>query len=129
MRNGDIEETDIREVARKVTQHGMPDLPWQISGETIAHLGPPHRAYKLGAAYAVVTDPAAPQVMIRSLVVEPAGREKGQAAALLRAIMAENPGKEWRVPALCPEEIGGVFESVAFTREKLSQFHMVNTWK
>jgi ribosomal protein S18 acetylase RimI-like enzyme/predicted GNAT family acetyltransferase len=125
----DLDEVDVLEVARRVTRYGLPDLPWQVSGETVANLGPPHRAYKLGAAYAVLTDPTAATVMIRSLVVEPAGREKGRAAALLGALMAEFPGKEWRVPALCPEEIGGVFESVGFIREKLAQFHMVNSWK
>jgi len=128
-RGAGLEEVDVLEVARRVTRYGLPDLPWQVSGETVAHLGPPHRAHRLDAAYAVVTDPTAATVMIRSLVVEPAGREKGRASALLRALIAEYPGKEWRVPALCPEEMGGVFESVGFMREKLAQFHMVNSWK
>jgi ribosomal protein S18 acetylase RimI-like enzyme len=124
----DLEEVDIREVARIVTRHGLPDLPWQVSGESLAQLGPPSRAYKCGAAYAAISDPAASSVAIRSVVVEPQGRRQGHAMRLLRALIAEYPGKEWNVPALCPEEIGGVFERVGFVKGPLAQLHMVTEW-
>jgi predicted GNAT family acetyltransferase len=64
-------------------------------------------------------------VAIRTTVVELEARRQGQAARLLRAVMAEHPGKAWIVPALCPAEIGGVFEKVGFEREDLSQLQMV----
>jgi len=124
----ELEEVDIREVARIVTTYGLPDLPWQVSGESLAQLGPPGRAYKSGAAYAAVSDPAGPSVAIRSIVVEPQGRRQGHAARLLRALIAEHPGKEWSVPALCPEEMGGLFERVGFARGPLTQLHMVREW-
>jgi ribosomal protein S18 acetylase RimI-like enzyme len=121
-----LEEVDVREVARAVTAYGLPDLPWQVSGETIAHLGPPHVAYKMDAACVVITDPSVSTVAIRSAIVEPRGRGQGQGTRLLRALMARHPGKEWKVNALCPEEMGGLFESVGFVKGRLTQLHMVN---
>jgi ribosomal protein S18 acetylase RimI-like enzyme len=128
-KKADLTEIDIREAANAVTKFGLPDLPWQVSGESVAHVGPPSRAFRLHAASAVVSDVSAPGIAIRSIVVEPQGRGQGQAKRLLRALMAEFPGKGWAVPALCPEEIGPVFESAGFGPGDLSQFHMVKEWK
>lgn len=120
----DLEEVDLYEVARLVTAHGLPDLPWQISGESLAGIGPPNRAYRLGAAYVALSDPGAARVAIRSLLVRPEGRGQGQATRLLRAVMAAHPGRAWQVPALCPEEVGFVFEAAGFERDLLSQLQM-----
>jgi hypothetical protein len=43
-KNG-LRELDLREMGRLVSLYGLPDLPWQLSGETIALLTRP-RAYK-----------------------------------------------------------------------------------
>jgi predicted GNAT family acetyltransferase len=115
-------------VARLVTAHGLPDLPWQISGESLAQGGAPDRAYRLGAAYAVLTDPGASRIGIRSVLVQPEARRQGQATRLLRAVMASHPGKTWSVTALCPEEIGGLFAKAGFTSEPLSQLQMEIGW-
>jgi ribosomal protein S18 acetylase RimI-like enzyme len=120
-----LDEVDLYTVARLVSAHGLPDLPWQISGESLAQVGPPNRAYRLGTAYVAISNPDETQVVVRSLVVEPEGRRQGQATRLLQAVMARHPGKRWRVPALCPEEVGGVFEKAGFVKEPLSQFQMV----
>jgi ribosomal protein S18 acetylase RimI-like enzyme len=125
----DLTEIDVREAAGLVTKHGLPDLPWQISGESLAHMGPPNKAFKLGAAFAVVSDVSAPGIVIKSIVVDPQSRRQGQAKSLLLALIAEYPGKDWAVPALCPEEIGPVFESIGFEAGNLSQYHMVKEWK
>jgi ribosomal protein S18 acetylase RimI-like enzyme len=119
-----VEEVDIREVARLVTAHGLPDLPWQVSGESLALMGPPNRAYRLGDAYAVISDPAAPQIVVRSVVVKPEGRGQGLAARLLHLLMDSHPDTRWIVPALCPEEMGGLFERVGFARSEISQLQM-----
>lgn len=124
-----IEEIDIREAATLVTKYGLPDLPWQVSGESIAHMSPPNKAFRLDSACAVVSDVGAQGIAIRSLLVDPERRRKGQAKRLLKALQAEFPGKDWAVPALCPEEMGQAFESVGFVRGDLSQFHMVKEWK
>lgn len=121
----ELEEVDLYQVARLVTAYGLPDLPWQISGESLAQVGPPNRAYRLGAAYVAISNPDDAQGAVRSLLVRPEGRRQGQAIRLLRAMMTEYPDKVWQVPALCPEEIGGVFEKAGFARESLSQFQMM----
>ncbi len=125
----EIEEVDIREAARTVTAYGLPDLPWQVSGESLALLGPPHRAYRWSGAYVVISNPEAPRVKIHTVVVAPEQRRKGQATRLLRALMTRHPHKAWKVPALCPEEIGGVFETAGFERGTLTQLQMLTEWE
>ena len=80
----DVREVDVREAARLVTAYGLPDLPWQVSGESLALTGPPNRAYRLGEAYTVISNPAGPQIAIRSILVKPEARGQGLAARLLR---------------------------------------------
>jgi ribosomal protein S18 acetylase RimI-like enzyme len=122
---GELKEIDIRKAARMVTMYGLPDLPWQVSGESLAYAGPPGKAYQMESAYVAISDPEQSHVAIRTIVVEPEARQRGQATRLLHAVMAEHPGKTWIVPALCPAEIGGVFEKVGFEKEDLSQLQMV----
>jgi ribosomal protein S18 acetylase RimI-like enzyme len=123
----ELREVDIREVAVRVTAHGLPDLPWQISGESLAQTCPPSRAFNLRTAYMAISNPSEQSIAIRSLVVEPESRRRGEATRLLRALLSKFPGKTWNVPALCPEEIGSLFESLGFVPGSLSQFHMVST--
>jgi len=121
---GDLEEIDLRQAGRLVSQHGSPDLPWQLSGETIAHMNPPARAYKKGQAYAVISNPAAEHVYIYMLLVEQDARGHGLGADLLKSMIANYPDKTWHVPAVFPEEFGKVFERAGFEREELSQWQM-----
>lgn len=120
-----LEDVDPRAVAAAVTEHGGPDLPWQISGETIAHLAPPAVGYHLEGAWLVVSNLATPQPAIRALVVERSQQRKGRGAALLRAVLARHPGKEWRMTALWPEELSQVFFRAGFVRTPLSQWQMM----
>lgn len=120
----ELKEVDIREVARLVTMYGLDDLPWQISGESLAQSGAPSKGYQLDAACVVISNPEAEQVAIRSLVVRPESRGQGQARRLIKAVIAKYPGKKWLVPALCPEEVGPVFEKVGLQRGELSQLQM-----
>ena len=124
-REVDVREVDVREAARLVTAYGLPDLPWQVSGESLALMSPPNRAYRLGEAYVVISNPVSPQIAIRSVVVKPEARGEGLAARLLRTLMDNHPDAQWVVPALCPQEIGGLFERVGFERRELSQLQMV----
>jgi ribosomal protein S18 acetylase RimI-like enzyme len=121
---GAPEEIDIRQMARLVTAFGLRDLPWQVSGESLAQIGPPSKAYRMGKAYVAISDPAGSQIVIRTLLVEPEARRQGQSTRLLRALMARYPEKTWRVPPLCPEEVGSAFESAGFARESLAQLQM-----
>lgn len=119
-----LAEIDIATVADLVTSHGLPELPWQISGASLIHSGPPGRAYQLEEAYVVFSDPVAEQIGIRSLIVRPEARYQGQAIRLLQALFAAHPGKTWQIPALFPEEMAGLFIKVGFQRQALSQFQM-----
>jgi len=120
----DLLEIDIREAASAVSQHGLSDLPWQLSGESLALSSPPMKAYRLGPAAVVISNPAAERLAILSLVVEPDERRRGHATRLLQALFAAHPGKVWRVPALCPEEAAGPFIAFGFEPGELSQWQM-----
>lgn len=120
-----LQELDLREMGRLVSLYGLPDLPWQLSGETLALLTPPARAYETGeGACIALSNPEAEHVVIWSLLVEPEARGKGRAVELLKTVMANRPGRTWHVPALLPEELGFIYERAGFQREELSQFQM-----
>ena len=119
-----LQEIDIQEVAHAVARHGLPDLPWQLSAESLALSSPPTRAFRLGGAAVVVTDLRANGVAILSLIVEQDTRGTGQAQQLLRALFAAHTGKSWRVPALCPEEAAGQMLAMGFECADLSQLQL-----
>jgi len=125
----DLEEVNLREMGRLVLQHGLPDLPWQLSGETIALMSPPARAYKQGGAYIAISDPGAEHIVIQSLLVEPSARGRGNGVDMLKSAMAHHPDKTWHASAVWPEEFGILFERAGFQREKLSQWQMKLTLK
>ncbi len=121
---GPLEEIDLRRAGNLVSQFGLSDLPWQLSGETIAQLNPPARAYKNGPAYAVISNPEAEHVVIWSVLVEPDMRGKNLGAEMLRNIIAHHAGRIWHVPAIFPEEFSKPFERAGFVKEELSQWQM-----
>lgn len=119
-----LTEVDLRALAAVVTRDGLGNLPWQLSGETLAQLTPPAAAFHLDGAWLALANPVASPVVIRGLVTECGRRGQGRAVALLRATMARFPGKEWRISALWPEELADVFLHAGLTRTPLSQWQM-----
>jgi ribosomal protein S18 acetylase RimI-like enzyme len=115
---------DVREVARALITYGPPDLPWQLSGETLANAGPPNIAYRSGASYIALSNPALPTITIRAIVTLPEARRRGSATALVRAAAARHPDKAWRVSPIFPEEFEGLYQKVGMTRDPLSQWQM-----
>jgi len=120
-----LEEIDLRVLGRLVATHGLSDLPWQISGETLGQMGPPMRAFRLKGCLAAITDPDADTVVLRSLLVMPEAVQEGVGPEFLSALFAKFPAKTWRVPAIFPEEFSALFEQVGFKKEKIAQFQMV----
>ena len=121
----DLIDVDLREVAAAVTRYGLPDLPWQLSGETLAQLTPPSVGYRLGGAWIALSNPAEPIVTVRGLIAEPGAQGLGREAALLRAVMAKHPGrKEWRLSATWPEELADLVEPTGLPRTALIQWQM-----
>lgn len=123
----ELQEVDIRELARLVTYHGLKDLPWQLSGASIVQHTPPARAFRLHDAYCLISDPEAEHVSIASVLVKTSSRGAGLSPVLMRALFARFPNKTWHVPALYPEEICAVFEEVGMRRENISQWQMALT--
>jgi ribosomal protein S18 acetylase RimI-like enzyme len=119
-----LEEIDIRVAAGLISCFGLPDLPWQISGESIAQTNPPARAYKNGPAYAVISNPEAEHVVVWSVLVEPQARGKNLGVQMLKNVIANYPGRTWHVPAIFPEEFTKLFERVSFQKEELTQWQM-----
>ncbi len=119
-----LEEIDLRQIGRLVSQYGLSNLPWQLSGESLAQMTPPARAYCQGKAYIAISDPDEERVVIWSLLVEDPSQLSGLGAELLRSIIAHHKGKNWHVPAIFPEEFEGVFIRAGFEREELSQWQM-----
>lgn len=120
----ELEEVEMAELGTAVLCHGLTDLPWQISGETLCNFSLPQRAYKLKSAYLALSDLEQSQILIQSLLVLPDARKMGQAKELLESAMTQFPNKKWKVPAICPEEVGGFFEKMGFIQEEISQFQM-----
>lgn len=119
-----LERVDIAEIGRVVAYYGDRDLPWQISGMNIGRFSPPHLGFQMEHAYAVISAPTSPTVVIRALFVLPDFRRQGEAARLLSHLFAIYPDKRWVVPQICPEEYGYVYERFGFTRSPLNQFQM-----
>ncbi len=120
----ELEEIDIREVARQVTYHGLKDLPWQLSGTSIMQQTPPARAFRINDAYCLISNPEATDIAIHSILVKARSRGAGLSAVLMRALFAKFPGKVWHVSPIYPEEMGFIFEHVGMVRESISQWQM-----
>ncbi len=123
----ELEPVDVREAARALIAYSAADLPWQLSGETLAQAGPPSVAYGHDSTCVVLSDPAAPNVVVRAVVTAPHARRQGRATAILRAAIARHPDKQWQVSAIWPEELGGLFEKIGLRRQALTQWQMTAT--
>ena len=119
-----LEEIDLREAGSLISQHGLTDLPWQLAGETIAHMDPPARAFRNGPVLVVISNPHVEHVVIWSLLVEPQARGQQLSVEMLKSVIANHPGKTWHVPAIFPEEFGKIFERAGFEIEELTQWQM-----
>jgi ribosomal protein S18 acetylase RimI-like enzyme len=106
-----------------VRAYGLPDLPWQLDAEALGLVK--SFGYRLGSAFALISNPEAEQISLRSLVVTASARRQGQATRLLEALFANYPGRVWHVPAIYPEEMGGTFIRAGMQLERLSQWQMV----
>lgn len=121
---GDLNEIELHEMGRLISQYGLSDLPWQLSGESVMQINPPLRAYRGGQAYILISNPEGEHVVIWSLLVEPEARGNGLGTRMLKHVLANWERKTWHIPALCPEEFSKVFENAGFEREELSQWQM-----
>lgn len=120
----ELHELNLAEVVDLISRHALPELPWQLSAETLSRTNPPLRAFREGPAYVVVSNPEAERVIVCSLLVEPEARGNGWGTKILQRMRARYGRKTWHVPAVFPEEMGKVFERAGFEKEKVSQWQM-----
>jgi ribosomal protein S18 acetylase RimI-like enzyme len=124
---GRLEEGDLRAMGAVITANRLLDVPWQLSGETVAQLNPPSVAYRLDGVWIALANVTAPQIAIRAVACESGVPEAGRLATLLHAVLAKHPGKEWRMSALWPEEWSEGFALAGWSRSPLSQWQMTRT--
>lgn len=120
----ELQEIDIRELARLVTYHGLKDLPWQLSGTTMMQHTPPSRAFKLNDAYCLISNPDANDIVIWSVLVKSRSRGAGLSNVMIKTLFKTFQHKIWHVPAIFPEEMSFIFEQVGMQRENISQWQM-----
>ena len=119
-----VKDVDVRTMGAAVMAGGCLDWPWQLSGETLAQLGPPTVAYRRGTAWLACTPMPGPRVGIRGLVVAENEAGRDEAVCLLRAAQGRYPGAEWKIPALWPEERADVFLRAGYSRDVLCQLQL-----
>ncbi len=117
-------EIDLQKAGQLILQYGLSDLPWQLSGETIALLNPPARAYQKGQSHAVISNPEIEHVTVWSLCTNPGSDGDDPAIDMLKSVIANHAGRTWHVPAVWPEEFENIFKRAGFQREELSQWQM-----
>lgn len=120
-----LAEVDLRAAGEAMTLCGVADLPWQLSGETVAHLTPPNAAFRLDGAWVATSSLSASEVSIHAVAGVPGAEYVKSASGILYALGAKFPGKRWTMKAVWPEELGEVFSAVGFTRTPLSQWQMI----
>jgi ribosomal protein S18 acetylase RimI-like enzyme len=123
LRDAGLQTCDQELALEMIRAHSLADLPWQLDAETLTRIE--SFGYRLGDAVALVSDPSAKHISIRSLVVPSQARGRGQEIRLLEALFAKFPGKTWHVPAVFPEEMGDTFMRAGLQSETLSQWQMV----
>lgn len=124
--DSELKPCTFEEIDILVKTHGAADLPWQAwefpkSPET-------HRAFRLGNAYCVVTDPEDGEkdmVKLACFIVDPQSRRSGEAMRLVKAMMGQFPGKKWMAPPVFPKEYGDAMAAkMGFEKTHLTQYQM-----
>jgi ribosomal protein S18 acetylase RimI-like enzyme len=111
------------EVAQVLCAHTDTQLPWKLSPETICHLTPPYEAYRLGAAWCVLTS-TTEQVTLHSFFVEPAHRMQGAGNKLVQAIQSQYPHHALRTSSFPESLYNGFFHRIGATVEPYREHYM-----
>jgi GNAT superfamily N-acetyltransferase len=103
-----------------------PDLPWMLMPETLAAATSPVQAFHLeNTAFAIVADPDAEKIVIRTLLVRRAYQRQGWGLRLLGALEARFANRSLMIPSVVPENMEhGLFRRAGWQRQALNQFEM-----
>ncbi|TWU78481.1 hypothetical protein ED733_008950 [Metarhizium rileyi] len=122
----ELKVCSFEEIDLLVKMHAAADLPWQAWG--FSRNTETNRAFSLGDAYCVVTDPEDRQkdtVKLVCLIVKPQSRGKGEATRLVKATMAQFPGKKWMAPPIFPKEYGErLARRLGFEETDMTQYQL-----
>jgi ribosomal protein S18 acetylase RimI-like enzyme len=121
-----LREIDPSVVARLITNEGEPDLPWMLMPETLAAATHPFQGLHLDeTAFAIVADPNAAKIVIRTLLVRRAHRRQGWGWRIFSALEALFADRPLVIPAVVPENMApGFFHKAGWRRQALNQFEM-----
>ena len=130
-----LQSDSSSDLADAIRRSGLPDLPWQISAETIERLAASDSSatsfWRLNSARAAVTYEEDARVLtLRALVVAPEARRQKQAAELLKGMSSLFDRAEFRVPAFFPEEqFAPFFTTAELLRQEITQHQMVREFQ
>ncbi len=94
----------LGEVVARDREAGASALPWQLRAEGFVAMTAPFRTFALDDAIATVLA-RGPALHLSGLFTRPAARRRGQAARLVRAIVAHLRPDRVIVPPIVPEEL------------------------
>lgn len=120
-----LEEITLEEVQKMIDLHGDQDLVWQLRFPSRAAATVKYACYKLGHAYATVSNRVEGTYRLLSLVVEKEHRGKGEGMRMIKALIAKHAGKKLEAPVLSPLTLGEKFaKELGFEEMELRQFQM-----
>ncbi|GGJ28697.1 GNAT family N-acetyltransferase [Deinococcus roseus] len=123
--HADLKALSLQEAVAFVREQTEPDLPWQISPDTLISLPPTAQAYRLQDSVAIVSQ-AGEQLYLRSLVTHKESRHQRQATRLLQAISSKTGIQQWQAIPVFPETlIRPLAEKLGWQPSNLQQFEMV----
>jgi ribosomal protein S18 acetylase RimI-like enzyme/predicted GNAT family acetyltransferase len=123
------ERIECSQLAAEIMRAEEMELPWQISGATLATLDSDTEAYRLGKAMVAWTKRGETSHRLLSVFVPPKSRRKGEATRLLEVLFQKYPGIQWSIPPICPQEWSGFFEAMGFQKMEVEQKQMKIEWK
>ncbi|MBK9124257.1 MAG: GNAT family N-acetyltransferase [Chloroflexi bacterium] len=123
-----LEHVPLMDVARLMVANADADSPWQVDGWGLPHAHPiaglsVRYRDDDGDAYIAAGLTDATPIPIRALVVT-GKRRAGLATRAVASLMATYPGKQWGVPAICPEKYAPIFNACGMTEGAIAQFQM-----
>lgn len=120
-----LEEITLEEVQKMIDQHCDDGLPWQMRFPSRAVATVKYTCYRLGHAYATVTNRVEGTYRLLTLVVDKDHRGKGEGLRLLKALIAKHAGNKVEAPVLVPHKLGEkVAKELGFEEMELRQYQM-----
>jgi ribosomal protein S18 acetylase RimI-like enzyme len=116
-----LEEISLIAASQTESTLDYPEIPWQISRHAVAKLSAA-RAFRIGETVIVIGDPSASPIRVHALINS--SGKIDEITSAFSAVLPRFKGREFFAPAIFPERLGEIFQTLGFTREPLNQFLM-----